>query len=78
VLETGAHLSARRVHPSAVVLLFAALALMQHFLAGSGLYALLPACAAAMLIGEGIVTAITLLLGALVLRVQQGRRAGSG
>src|SRR5690606_26293620 len=53
LLETGSRLSARRVHPALVPLLFAAIVLMHHSLYGAGMAAILPACAAALLFGEG-------------------------
>lgn len=71
LFHSGAHLSARRLHPSLVLLLFCTLALMQFGLVGGGVNALLPACAAAALAGEGATTAIVLLIGTLLLRARQ-------
>ncbi len=75
VLESGVHLSARRVHPSLVIVLFVALSLMHHFLSGVGVSALLPACAAAMLIGEGTTMALVMFAAALMLRAPRRQRA---
>ena len=74
VMESGIHLNSRRVHPSLVVVLFTALALMQYSRGGSGTCALLPATAAAMLVGEGTTTALAMLAGALLVRAQRRRR----
>jgi len=73
---SGAQLSARRLHPSLVLLLFCTLTLMQFALTGGGVNALLPACAAAALAGEGATTLIVLLVGALYERTR--RASGSG
>jgi hypothetical protein len=71
LLEGGAQLSALRLHPSLVVLLFVALALMQHAMVGAGTSAFIPACAAAMLVGEGITTALALVAGSLLARARR-------
>lgn len=74
LMDSGGHLSARQLHPSLVLLLFCALALMQHSMYGSGHNALLAACAAAALAGEGAATAIVVLVGVLLMHAQRRRR----
>ena len=52
-----------------------ALSLMHHFLSGAGVSALLPACAAAMLVGEGTTMALAMFATGLMLRAHRRQQA---
>ncbi|MEZ5965676.1 MAG: hypothetical protein R3F56_17715 [Planctomycetota bacterium] len=71
----GAHVSGRRLHPSLVLLLLCTLALMQFAHNGAGINALLPACAAAALAGEGATFVLVLFIGTLLVHARQGDAA---